>query len=38
MTHILSALLGESTLVFNSTYKKELERLVEDLKKMKNTI
>ncbi len=38
MIHVLAALLGESTAIFQSTYQKQLDRLVDSLHKNKNTI
>lgn len=38
ITFILGALLGESAKVFNSTYRKDIDKLVEELENMKNTV
>lgn len=38
ITFILGALLGESAKVFNSTYKKDVDKLVEELENLKNTV
>lgn len=38
MTCILAALLGEETKGFNSIYKKNIDKLVEELENIKNTI
>lgn len=38
ITFILGALIGESAKVFNSTYKKDVDKLVEELENLKNTV
>lgn len=38
ITFILGALIGESAKVFNSTYRKDIDKLVEELENMKNTV
>jgi hypothetical protein len=38
MAHILAALLGENNRVFNATYKKDIDKLVEELKRNEFTI
>lgn len=38
MTHILSALFSQNMKIYNITYKKEVDKLVEDLEQMKNTV
>lgn len=38
MSHILAALLGENSRIFNTTYKRDIDTLVKQLKDQEKTV